>query len=503
MPAALAFSNVDHFHADADSRETGRSLLLHGLSMDQREIEATEARKLLRVTEWALLHRTDAVADQTGPDGVLRPASVFSFASMPIVMSGIPVDEWCLGELATTLRLSHGAARGLTEEAVEIRQRLPRFWRKVQAGTCTVWRARLVARHTLHLSDDAAEFVDRQLSPFASSLSKGRIKNLIREANLKLDPDKAAADAAEAGEGRGVWFDFEHTESELPADGTCPTGTSRIEAEVDTPDALAFKDALRAKAEELKILGDESSEQVRMAKAVGILADSQYALDIAATVRAVIEDGAAPRRPNKVRTPLGIERTVHIHLHTSTDVARVQASGLPHAASPVAREAVERWIAELAPGTKVKVTPVIDLNGHHAVDAYEAPDLVRALVDERDHLCAFPYCTNRGRFDVDHIDPYVDLDEGGPPGQTSNQNLAKLCRYHHLLKTHGGWTYKRVSHPDDLHNAGHDDWIDWLDREPASLISVEDRGGPPAAYRWTSPMGHTYLVTGTGTYPLD
>ncbi|GAA1910620.1 hypothetical protein [Nocardioides marmoribigeumensis] len=35
--------------------------------------------------------------------------------------------------------------------------------------------------------------------------------------------------------------------------------------------------------------------------------------------------------------------------------------------------------------------------------------------------------------------------------------------------------------------------------EWADLISAADRGGPPAAYRWDSPLGHAYLVT----YPLD
>jgi hypothetical protein len=167
---------------------------------------------------------------------------------------------------------------------------------------------------------------------------------------------------------------------------------------------------------------------------------------------------------------------------------------------------VERWIAELAPGARIKVTPVVDLNKHYAVDAYEAPPHIRDSVEARDHTCVFPFCTNRGRYDLDHIDPYRDPDDPddpGPPGQTSNHNIAKLCRYHHRVKTHGGWTYTRVGHPDDLHDAGHDDW-DWiLDTDPPTLISAQDRGGPPAAYKWTSPMSHTYLVTGTGTYPLD
>lgn len=212
-----------------------------------------------------------------------------------------------------------------------------------------------------------------------------------------------------------------------------------------------------------------------MAKALGIIADAQHALDLAAAARAALEDaqtGSTPGRPRWTRTPLGIDRPIHVHLHTSTETARVQASGLPHAASPVSREAVERWIAELAPGVKVKVTPIVNLNDHYAVDEHEAPAHIKVRVDERDHFCVFPYCTRRARFDRDHIEPYVDPDDGGPPGQTSDLGLAKLCRYHHRVKTHAGWIYRRS--PSDI-----------------------------GAYHWVSPLGDHFLVDGTGTTPLS
>lgn len=111
-----------------------------------------------------------------------------------------------------------------------------------------------------------------------------------------------------------------------------------------------------------------------------------------------------------------------------------------------------------------------------------------------------PLCTNRGRFDLDHTIEYVDLDDGGPPDQTGNRLLGKLCRYHHRAKTHTTWTYTRVESVFDFDSSWPDphvpDDIVEQDRDP-------DTGGPPAAYLWTSPLGYTYLVTGTGTYPRD
>jgi hypothetical protein len=106
---------------------------------------------------------------------------------------------------------------------------------------------------------------------------------------------------------------------------------------------------------------------------------------------------------------------------------------------------------------------VIDLNDQIVVDAYEIPDRLREQALLRDPVCVFPWCGVRShRRDVDHIVPY----ETGPPGQTRSNNLAPLCRFHHRLKTHGGWTYRRDQ---------------------------------PGIYSWVSPLGHTYRVGHDGT----
>jgi hypothetical protein len=80
----------------------------------------------------------------------------------------------------------------------------------------------------------------------------------------------------------------------------------------------------------------------------------------------------------------------------------------------------------------------------------------------RDPEFVFPGCHRRSRAcDLDHLEPYLPLGLGGPPGQTRPDNLAPLCRHHHRVKTHGGWRYRRV---DDV------------------------------SYRWTAPTGRRYDV---------
>ncbi|MFC6286317.1 HNH endonuclease signature motif containing protein, partial [Nocardioides sp. GCM10027114] len=108
------------------------------------------------------------------------------------------------------------------------------------------------------------------------------------------------------------------------------------------------------------------------------------------------------------------------------------------------------------------VKPVVDPSGCAPVGAYEVPDRLADLVDDRDHHCVFPWCTRKARAcDHDHVIPHGE--SGGP---TCRCNLAALCRKHHRLKTHGGWSY---THVDD------------------------------GVFLWRSPHGHAYLRDETGT----
>jgi hypothetical protein len=57
------------------------------------------------------------------------------------------------------------------------------------------------------------------------------------------------------------------------------------------------------------------------------------------------------------------------------------------------------------------------------------PARLRTALQARDPECAVPGCHNRHRLEIDHIEPFA---EGGP---TSLDNLARLCRPHHHMKT--------------------------------------------------------------------
>ena len=89
------------------------------------------------------------------------------------------------------------------------------------------------------------------------------------------------------------------------------------------------------------------------------------------------------------------------------------------------------------------------------------PAPLRTAVEERDRVCQVPTCDMSIGLEMDHIVPFA---EGGP---ASLENLVRLCKRHHLQKTHDGYRLVKraqVAVEGDDKQAGAWEW-----RGPPSL----------------------------------
>jgi hypothetical protein len=81
---------------------------------------------------------------------------------------------------------------------------------------------------------------------------------------------------------------------------------------------------------------------------------------------------------------------------------------------------------------KVLVTKGVDVvavaHGGRSVPAH-----VRSVLETRDQICVVPGCDQRKGLEIDHVLPW------GRHGPTVLENLARLCHFHHGLKTHHGF----------------------------------------------------------------
>ncbi|MDT0186374.1 hypothetical protein Q9S36_39930 [Microbacterium sp. ARD31] len=439
---------------------------LLALARDRKAAEHRAAADLLVVAaSWADLH----------PPESIHSAATFAVAGCeheePIAGDGAPlVAEFCVAELGAVLGISSTGAKKLIGHALELRHRLPRLWAQVQAGVVPAWRARSVAEVTIHttpaLTPEAAAFVDAQVAAVAGRVGPAQLDRLVAEAIKRYD--LATDDPAKDPENGHLHVDPQHVT--INDEDVHFAGTMRLEAELDIADALDLGAAVAHGAEVQKALGSTESLDVRRAKALGDLARTQTALDLATDTTTAIAT-----EPDTADLPPAREVAIHAHFDAST-VGESTVFGptgrIEEGQRLVLVDQVKAWCGDTR--TQVTIRPVIDLNTELTASGYEIPDRIREQIALRDRTCVFPWCSRPARrADVDHIveyDHHADAEGRPQAGPTATSNLACLCRSHHRLKTHTAWTYRVVA-------AG--------------------------VFEWTSPHGHHYRRDRTGTSPID
>src|SRR4051794_32854438 len=309
--------------------------------------DAAEADLLGAACAWADLHPAESIHDA---------ALLSRHGDQPLAVagSGAPlVAEFCVAEFAAAVGLPTETGKAYLGEAVELRHRLPRIWARVVAGDLAAWRARRIARQTIGLSLAAAGFVDAQVVGFAHRIRPSGVDRLVQEAIVRFMPEEARRRREAADDGRHVHVHTHEVSFE---------GTVWVEAEVDLADALDLDTALSAGAGRLADLGSVASLEVRRSEALGEMARRQLILDL---------DTETEKPP----------RDVVLHVHLSEDAittpeAKMHLARVANTRTFVDAEQVRAWCA--VPGTRVTVTPVVDLAEHLHVNQYEVPDRLAA-----------------------------------------------------------------------------------------------------------------------------
>jgi hypothetical protein len=319
------------------------------------------------------------------------------------------------------------------------------------------------------------------------------LAGLVTQALNRYDPEVAEGLEEAALEAREVVFDYTGTQS---------LATARLSATLDLVDARDLDATITDLAGCLGQLGDTSPVRVRRAHALGLLAHPQRVLDFFGTPTGESATATSTGTDHEAAVPAGpVVREWNatpatLYLHVSTDDLRAATTGdgtgennhggTVERLGAATLDLLADWLRRAG---KLTIRPVLDpyRTGPDRigrpgrvgpVDRHDPPEAMRETVVLRDGHCVFPGCTVDARScDLDHIEPYVSPDDGGPPGQTNIENLACLCRRHHRLKTFTAWTYHRTRDPDRA-------------RDPDS--------DPDGSYVWTSPYGTVFHV---GTDP--
>ncbi|WGY00919.1 HNH endonuclease [Nocardioides sp. QY071] len=421
---------------DLGTQPRTTAALLSGLRAEVEGRQASLVREWTAIVEWASDHVV------TGPEGAATITEGYLDTGVPIAGPGAPlVSEFALMELVAVLGRSPDGGRAYVGRVIECAWRLPNVYAAVVAGKLAPWRAERIADLTHGLSADAAAFVDRQLFN-ASGVGWAQLERLVTEAVLRFDPERAEADRKAAADQRH--FDISEVDEH---------GLVHLDGLLDAADGHDLDLAVSRRAEVLGRLGDDSTLDVRRAKAAAELARHDLALDL------LLPDADTGE---VVATVPGRKVILNVHVTDTTLTGQNPVGRWDEGRCPIATAQIREWLR--SKGTTIIERPVIDLADHVPVTAYEIPDRHRTRVILRDPTCRFPHCTRLAqRCDIDHARPHG---QGGP---TCPCNEVPLCRRHHRAKTHSLWRYETPM---------------------------------PATYVWTSPSGFRFRVDHRGTHPL-
>jgi hypothetical protein len=443
---------------------------------------AAEVTQMRLVAHWCDLHSGDDIAT----DG--ERALPGRERMVTLGGDGTPrVREFPAAELGLLLGTTTTAAQWLMRDVLDLRHRHPRLYAAVEAGEVRFFQARQVARltHQAALTREQARLVDDRMTPYLSQVPWGRMISLVEAAIIAADPEGA--------EQRRLAKEMERF---VRTGRSSEYGTKTIYARARAGDAIFFMAmcdriaqilALRGQtgtngneADGGAFRGPDVSMDVLRSEAIGILANPTQALALlhwaeqqAHETGEAPEDGGSPGvvdpsalpeapSPAAVRPPA----TLYVHMSEESFLRQCRGAVRVEDVGPITVEQAVEFLHHC----HVTVRPLLDLNDSPAVDSYESSPRVREVIELRQPVEVFPWGTLSSRkADKDHTREYVSPDNGGPPGQTTPDNMGPLGRSHHRLKTHGGW---RLTQPQ------------------------------PGVFLWRSPHGYGARVDASGTHAL-
>ncbi len=184
------------------------------------------------------------------------------------------IAEFAIAEFAVVLGVSPGVGRELLADALALRHRFPRTWARIQTGEATPWKARQIVRACTKLDYVAAEYVDRKVADVIDTISPYRLEKIVGAARKQADPDRAAAEATEAADERGVYVGR--------GDGQ---GNKTLYVKAAAAAVNRCNATITDIAEALKTFGDTRPVQHRRADAIDILSDPAFTQELLTQAR--------------------------------------------------------------------------------------------------------------------------------------------------------------------------------------------------------------------------
>jgi hypothetical protein len=329
------------------------------------------------------------------------------------------VDDEEREDVATALRLSPTTAQSRIDVARVLVGHLPNTISALSTGEISVAHATVIARETATairngLSEESIFRVEQSALAHAEFHTPGQVASKVKTTIAKLAPEEFEELVDRARDSRRVSC---YPEAD---------GMATVIAILPAEDAQAVMKSIEA-----FILKRNSEDAPEWSVLSADMKRADALTYIASQALSTLADEVQPHR-----RPITI--SVAIDLPTLMGLAENpgQLAGYGAIPASVARRLAadgnwQRFVSDPTTGN------LLDFGREKYTPPQELIDYLLA----RDRVCRFPGCRRTGQSsDIDHAQSW----ETG--GETNPANLGLLCRRHHRMKTHGGWSLE--SNPD-------------------------------------------------------
>lgn len=333
------------------------------------------------------------------------------------------VDEAEREDVSTALRLSAGTAQSRIDVARTLVNYLPNTCSALATGDISLAHANVIAKETAAaIRDGLTEYqifeVEQRAIAHAEFHTPAQVANQVRTSLARIAPETFEDTVARARDTRRVSC---YNDSD---------GMSTVVAILPAADAQVVMNAIESfiRLTGAEIENKDGSVGTKDARSTDMKrADALTAIAAASLSQSLV----TPHR-----RPISINVTIDLPTLLGLAENPGQLAGYGAIPASVARELAsdgkwKRFITDPQTGS------LLD----YGRESYEPPQALKDFLIARDRTCRFPGCRRSAALsDLDHAQSW---DEGG---STSVENLGALCRRHHRLKTHDGWSV--TSNPD-------------------------------------------------------
>jgi hypothetical protein len=362
-------------------------------------------------------------------------------------------DDWARDEIAAALGVSTRTAGSRVHTARLLDRCLPSTQALLGAGAISWRHVQALIDECAGLPDETVRAVEARVIERAPRQTAANFRRSVRRAVLALADVCGQLAEAVTKTQRAVWLTPEtdgmatlsaflpaieahaayalltQAANQLPTTKPGPPGA----AGPSVPDATGEQPMTGAGATRTAAPGWNLDQR----RADALLA--MLGVDIG-TARHTIRTGRAGRRRWRPRVRIDMQVVIDaITLAGLTDTpAELRGYG------PISARAARALFANMIDDVTMRRLVTDPITGHlldYGRRTYRIPKPLADYVRARDRHCRFPGCLRPiSTCDIDHVIPW---NQGG---RTTATNCACLCRRHHRLKTHAGWTLQL--HPD-------------------------------------------------------